>query len=172
MDLIAVADWSPSPHNSQPWRFTVLSEGKKQELAQSMAERLVADLQKTSVTAEEIERQVSKSRSRIVSAPNATVCSIVPEGLKLWGDLRANDLEYQMAVQSVGAVLQTLFLAAWERGIGTCWMAAPLYCQDTVRACLSLPDEYAPQALVLMGYPAGEGRVRPRRPLHEIAQVR
>lgn len=77
-----------------------------------------------------------------------------------------------MAVQSVGAVLQTLFLLAFERGLGTCWMAAPMYCPDEVRSALSLPQNYEPQALVLMGYPAREGKMRARRPLGEVVDLR
>jgi F420 biosynthesis protein FbiB-like protein len=172
IELIGIAGWSPSPHNSQPWRFTLLSDGTKGALAESMAARLAEDLHQVGVPREEIDRQVSKSRSRINAAPTAVLVSIVPDGLKLSGDPRTDELEVQMAVQSVGAVLQTLFLAAWERGIGSCWMAAPLYCQDVVRGALDLPPDCSPQALVIMGYPAGEGRVRPRRPLNEIVHRR
>jgi nitroreductase len=77
-----------------------------------------------------------------------------------------------MAVQSVGAALQTLFLLAHERGIGSCWMAAPMYCPEAVRDALSLPESFAPQALVLLGYACRPGKVRPRRPLGEVIDVR
>ena len=133
-----------------------------------MGQRLHDELRTKDVDPLEIDRQVRKSLSRINSAPNGLVCSIVRDGLRMSGDVLADDLEFQMAVQSVGALLQTLFLAAWERGIGTCWMAAPLYCQDTVRSTLQLSENYFPQALVLLGYPSGPSRVRPRRRLEEI----
>jgi nitroreductase len=77
-----------------------------------------------------------------------------------------------MAVQSVGAVLQSLFLLAHERGLGTCWMAAPMYCPAAVRAVLALPDAEQPQALVLMGYAAGEGKRRARRLRTEVIDLR
>jgi nitroreductase len=64
-----------------------------------------------------------------------------------------------MAVQSVGAVLQTLFLLGHESGLGSCWMAAPC----TVPTWCGMPStcpEHQPQALVLMGYPASAARFR------------
>jgi nitroreductase len=77
-----------------------------------------------------------------------------------------------MAVQSVGAVLQTLFLAACEVGIGSCWMAAPMYCPEVVREVLSLPSSYVPQALALLGYESAPGSLRPRRGFDEVVELR
>jgi nitroreductase len=77
-----------------------------------------------------------------------------------------------MAVQSVGAVLQTLFLLAAAHGLGACWMAAPMYCPEAVREVLELPGHQVPQALVLLGYPAAPGKVRERRPFEEVVDLR
>lgn len=172
-ELLRESLWSPSPHNSQPWRFTVLFDGlDKGRLAGVMAARLRSELKADNLAAEAIERQTNRSRQRITSAPVVVLCSLVGEGLVEYPDPRRNELEWQMAVQSVGAVLQTLFLLAWTQGVGTCWMAAPMYCPDEVRSTLQLPPVYQPQALVLMGYPDGPGKVRPRRPTAEIIDLR
>src|SRR5579872_48635 len=165
-ELLAAAVWAPSPHNSQPWRFTVLlSTADKAALAGAMAEQLAAELAADGLAAEEIERQTGRSLRRIVAAPAVVLCSLVRDGLVTYPDGRRNELEWQMAVQSVGTVLQTLFLLAAERGIGSCWMAAPMYCPEIVREVLDLPGHYCPQALALLGRAAAEGRVRERRPL-------
>jgi coenzyme F420-0:L-glutamate ligase/coenzyme F420-1:gamma-L-glutamate ligase len=50
-------------------------------------------------------------------------------------------------------------------GLGACWMCAPLFCQRTVREVLSLPDDYEPQGVVTLGYPAEE-RQGERAALH------
>lgn len=172
-DLLADALWAPSPHNSQPCRFTVLSDSRdKERLAAAMAGRLADELRGDRVPAGHIERQTTRSQERIVGAPVAIVCSLEGDGLVSYPDQRRTTLEWEMAVQSVGAVLQTLFLLAHERGIGSCWMAAPMYCPDIVRQTLSLPDSYAPQALALLGYPAGSGKIRPRRSLDAVVDFR
>jgi coenzyme F420-0:L-glutamate ligase/coenzyme F420-1:gamma-L-glutamate ligase len=165
--------WAPSPHNSQPWRFTVLFEAHdKARLAAAMAARLGRELRADGVTEEVVTRQTQRSQQRITLAPAAILCSLVADGLVSYPDERRTDLEWQMAVQSAGAALQTLFLSAQTRGLGTCWMAAPMYCPEEVREALDLPASYEPQALVLMGYAEALGRARERRPLEEVAHFR
>lgn len=172
-ELLEHACWAPSPHNSQPWRFTVLfRRDDKERLARAMAERLEAELRARRAPDEEIRRQVDRSHERISTAPVAVLCSLTPEGLVPHRDERMRSLEWDMAIQSVGAVLQSVFLLAYDRGLGTCWMAAPMYCPDVVRDALSLPPTYEPQALVLMGYPAREGRKRERRPVAGVIDLR
>ena len=47
-------------------------------------------------------------------------------------------------------------------------MCAPLFCPDTVRSSLGLPDDWDPQALVTLGYAASPGRDRTRLSPDEI----
>ena len=149
-EIVQDAVWAPSPHNSQPWRFTALFErSDRHGLAEAMAARLQDELRRACVAEEGIKRQTARSVARIDEAPVAIVLSLVTDGLVTSGDRRLDALEWEMAVQSVGAVLQTLFLVAAARGLGSCWMAAPMYCPDVVRACVGLPEEYEPQALAL-----------------------
>jgi F420 biosynthesis protein FbiB-like protein len=172
-ELLRQALFAPSPHNSQPWRFTVLLDDEdKARLAAAMARKLEEELRADGLSEETIERQTFRSRRRITGAPVVVLCSLVRDGLVTYPDVRRNELEWQMAVQSVGAVMQTLFLLAWAQRIGTCWMAAPMYCPEVVRAALQLPPGYAPQALALLGYPAATGKLRERRAVSEVVELR
>lgn len=170
--LVRDAIWAPSPHNSQPWRFTLLTATSQTHLARSMASALIWDLKWRGVDQSEIDRQTTRSVERIEAAPAALVCSLCYDGLRLTGDSHQDALEVHMAVQSIGCVLQTVFLLSNERGIGACWMAAPMYCPNEVRQCLSLPESLHPQALILLGYADGEARVRPRREIESILDTR
>jgi coenzyme F420-0:L-glutamate ligase/coenzyme F420-1:gamma-L-glutamate ligase len=172
-DLLERALWAPSPHNVQPWRFTALFDARdKAALGDAMAGELRRELRTDGVDERAIEAQAARSRGRIAAAPTVILCSLHADGLVAYADARRASLEWRMAVQSVGAVLQTLFLLAAARGIGTCWMAAPMYCPDVVRAVLDLPGDVHPQALVLMGHEARPGRIRPRRPRGEVVDLR
>jgi nitroreductase len=83
------------------------------------------------------------------------------EDMDTYSDSKRADAERIMAVQSVAMSVQNLLLAAYDEGLGACWMCAPLFCPDVVRAALNLDDALQPQALVTLGHPAtGE----PRRP--------
>ena len=70
-----------------------------------------------------------------------------------------------MFVQSLGAAIQNLMLAAHARGLGSCWLSAPLFCPEAVRLALDLPSDFQPQALIAPGYPREGLRPPPRPPL-------
>jgi nitroreductase len=76
-----------------------------------------------------------------------------------------------MAVQSTAMAVQNLMIAACSEGLGTCWMCAPLFCPDVVRATLKLPLAWEPQALVTLGRPAAIAKQKPRKPLHQILVI-
>ena len=158
--LLEAATRAPSSHNSQPWRFVVITTASvKAELADRMGERLRADRLRAADRVETIDRDVSRSRDRITSAPAIIVVCLSTIGLD-------DHHERLMAIQSVAASIQSLLLAAHEAGLGTCWMAAPLYCPDAVREVLRLSSDWDAQALITIGYPADEGKRRERVDFH------
>ena len=69
-----------------------------------------------------------------------------------------------MAVQSVALACQNLLLAAHDVGLGACWLCAPLFAPDLVRAALDLPAQWQPQAIITLGYPA-ESKEKERVPV-------
>jgi coenzyme F420-0:L-glutamate ligase/coenzyme F420-1:gamma-L-glutamate ligase len=74
-----------------------------------------------------------------------------------------------MALLSLGAAVENLMLAAADRGLASCWVAAPIFCPDEARDALELPAHWRPQALVMIGHPdpAYVGRDRPPVPIDE-----
>jgi coenzyme F420-0:L-glutamate ligase/coenzyme F420-1:gamma-L-glutamate ligase len=153
--LLEAAIWAPSAHNRQPWRFAVLSSAEARcALAAAMGERLRADLTADGAAPELIERDVSRSYSRISGAPLAIMVCLSMADMDRYPDGRRNEAEYIMAVQSVAMAAQNLLLAAHAEGLGACWMCAPLFCPDVVRSALNLPADWQPQALITLGYPA------------------
>ena len=166
--LLEVATRAPSSHNSQPWRFAVITTSDvKAQLADRMAERLRADRLHAADRVTEIDRDVARSRGRITAAPVVIVVCLSTLGLD-------DQREQLMAIQSVAAAIQNLLLAAHGAGFGACWMAAPLYCPEVVREVLQLPDDWEAQALITIGYPKGVdgGKDRGRVDFREITIYR
>ena len=58
-----------------------------------------------------------------------------------------------MALLSLGAAVENLMLTATDRGLASCWVAAPIFCPEEARDALALPAEWLPHALVLVGRP-------------------
>jgi nitroreductase len=53
----------------------------------------------------------------------------------------------------VGIALQTLMLAAWHHGLGTCALAAAVIYPDVLRSLLNIPESKRIIVGVAIGYP-------------------
>lgn len=153
--ILTAAVWSPSAHNRQPWRFAVvIAPETRQKLALAMGTRLRAELTADHAPQEVIEKDVTRSFSRISKSPALILVSLSMIDMDRYPDDRRSRNEYLMTVQSTAMSVQNLLLAAHSEGLGACWMCAPLFCPDVVTTELSLPADWQPQALITLGYPA------------------
>jgi F420 biosynthesis protein FbiB-like protein len=163
--VLEAANWSPSAHNRQPWRFAVVTDqSAKAYLAWRMGERLRIDLKADQVPQQVIDADVSRSYTRISKSPVVIVLCLSMKDMDSYTDEQRNQNEFLMAVQSVAMAGQNLLLASHGLGLGACWMCAPLFCQELVRDVLDLPDDWQPQGLITLGYPAEE-KQKTRKPL-------
>lgn len=163
--LIEAACWAPSAHNRQPWRFAVLGAAARERLADAMGNKLAADRAADGDPAEAIAADVARSRARITGAPAAILASYSLRDMDRYPDARRAAAERDLALQGTAAAIQNLLLAASARGLGASWMCAPLFCGEVVRAALALPDDWEPQALITLGWPANNGRPATREPV-------
>jgi F420 biosynthesis protein FbiB-like protein len=169
-EVLVAAGWAASAHNAQPWRFIVLADASlKRELALAMAETWAADLARDGKT---VEAETRKAKvERFANAPVLILACLTMEGMEKFSDERRQQCERDLAVQSVGAALENLLLAAHAKGLGACWFSAPSFCKATVRQVLEIPDAVEPQALVAMGYPAETPSLPKKKPLGEYCFV-
>jgi F420 biosynthesis protein FbiB-like protein len=167
--LLEAARWAPSPHNRQPWRFVVLQEaGSRRRLAQAMGERLRLERLADGTDAQAVEADVSRSYARITGAPLAVLLCMSLEQMDRYPDARRSRAERRMAVQGVAMAGQNLLLAAHAAGLGGCWICAPLFAPEVVRQVLELPEDWDPQGLVVLGWPAESPPERERMPLEQV----
>ena len=163
--LLEAARWAPSAHNRQPWRFAVITNAeRKAALADAMGARFRADLRAEGVDAAEIEAQLARSYARLTEAPALIVFFVSTTAMATYAEAHRQQGEYIMATQSVALAVQNLLLAAHAEGLGACWICAPLFAPDEVRAALALPQDWIAQGLIALGYPA-ERPVRTREPI-------
>ncbi len=152
--LIAAACAAPAPHHSRPWRFVEVTPAARPRLIEAMAAAWRADLEADGRPPQAIERPLARSRRQLTDAPLLLLACLTEEGEREWPDPRRRAAERDMYVQSLGAALQNLLLAAHARGLGGYLKGAPLFCRDAVTEALDLPPGWQPAFLVLLGYPA------------------
>jgi len=164
-EVIAAACLAPAPHHSRPWRFVILSADARAALTDAMGERWRQDLARDRVPEARIRRLLDRSRARLAAAPVLILAGVESQAQRPWPDQRRQRAEELMFVQSLGAAIQSLMLAAHARGLGSYWLSAPLFCPEAVRLALDLPPDFQPQALIALGYPREGLRLPPRPPL-------
>jgi F420 biosynthesis protein FbiB-like protein len=168
--IVERARWAPSPHNSEPWRFVILRNlPAKERLALAMGDVWRRDLTRDGLAPDAVQAEIDASHRRIVEAPVIILACLVAEGLDEYPDAQRQLNEQMMAAHSLGAAVQHIMLAAYARGLGTCWMCAPLFCPETVVAALDLPADFWPQGLITVGYPEAWPKARKRRPMPELS---
>ncbi|MCW3996592.1 MAG: nitroreductase family protein [Candidatus Bathyarchaeota archaeon] len=170
LEVLAAAGWAPSAHNSQPWRFVILSDASiKRRLVAAMAQAWVADLKLDGITLEADKRK--ERVEQFINAPVLILACLTMDGLMEFPDAKRQSCERDLAVQSFGASVENLLLAAHAKGLGACWFCAPAFCKGTVRAELKIPDAVEPMAFITMGYSAEQPAAPAKKSLSEYCFV-
>lgn len=160
--VLKMACLAPAPHHTRPWRYVVVGAESRAPLADAMGCAWRADLERDGQPRELIEKLLARSRRQIVAAPALILSCLTREGLRRWPDERRARNEWAMAQQSAGAGLQNILLAAHALGLASYWISAPLFAPEAVSDALALPDGWAAQALMVLGYARDGAAPRPR----------
>jgi nitroreductase len=180
-EMVRLASLAPSPNNQQPWRFIAVT---RKPLLQEMADAVRARLQALlPVTLSEDARRATQRVEwfstffadaplviAVVRRPYSSVIARAVEGASL-SAADINAMRGYPDVQSIGAAIEHLLLAATELGYGSCWLSGPLIAREALEPPLGVtpPDQLA--ALVTIGVPAAPPAAgHDRRPVEEILQ--
>ena len=84
-EILSSAGWAPSAHNSQPWRFIILSDASvKRRLADAMADSWVTNLAKDGA---KVDDEMRKERvERFADAPVLILACFTMDGLRKFPD--------------------------------------------------------------------------------------
>lgn len=151
--------YAPSAVNFQPWYYAVIKSPtamKKlatvmSQAAKTMRPALEERFAKHPAVVEETTHFIDK-------LGGAPVCILAfqhkPEYSKTPGTI----------VQSVAAGIENILLAAWDLGIGSCWLTAPLEAGvDELLRQEFAPDKGSLVALITLGYPEKIGKAPVRK---------
>jgi coenzyme F420-0:L-glutamate ligase/coenzyme F420-1:gamma-L-glutamate ligase len=143
----------------------------KTKLADAMAIKFKQDLEKDNLSKDEIEKKVTSSRERIISAPVVIILSLDMTDMDIYPDKNRQKAEYIMATQSATNAGMQLLLAAHAEGLGSVWVCSPLFAQEAVQAALDLPISWEPQAMYFLGYPVEIPLPRERKPIKDVVKI-
>ena len=167
--VIKCASYAPSAHNSQPWRFYILTDpAKRAQLLEDMAQIFRKDLAMDGSKPDEINKCLARSRETIGQAPVLILVCIETQTKRIYNDQRRSQAEHNLLIQSAAAAVQNLLLSAHALGLAGCWFSAPIFCPDIVQTSLKIPKNHEPQGFIALGYPADSPPEPVRIHLNEI----
>lgn len=153
ISLISAAAQAPSAMNLQPWAFRITSD--KSKLAAISSEAKSHLLQTLSSNSPLLKLRDELANVRFNIFYNAPVLVMIC----------ATSMETG-ATEDCALAAQTFMLAAYSRGLGTCWIGLARSWMDTPagKSMLGIPPTYVPVAPIIVGYPEGEAEQHPRNP--------
>jgi nitroreductase len=161
--ILSAAVLAPSAKNHQPWRFVVLEGKARLKLADLMCEGAAYMKSRGEGTGS------CENSARIVREAPLTVVIFNP--LYEHDGLIFDHVTYNAPdIQSIGAMIQNMLLAAEALGLGTLWIADVLYAYQMIREWLGRRQELV--AAVSIGWADESPQPRPRTPWNQITEWR
>lgn len=150
--LLQAANEAPSAHNQQSWRFIVMRDQKRQELARLVTSRSGKLPRPASTLLRMAARSIAGAPAVIAIANTGDLIRHGTQLFKVEKEM-AHDFFRTMEIQSSAAAVQNLLLAATSLGLATVWLGILYLIKDDVLEFLGEPKgEF--MAVVPVGYAA------------------
>jgi F420 biosynthesis protein FbiB-like protein len=160
--ILLAATQAPSGKNQQPWRFLVVEGEQRAEMVRVMREGIARRKE------EGIDPGSSEGSARIMAQAPVTVFVFNPEGMHPWLTRSADQMWTDVVnIQSIGAAIQNMLLAALDLGLGSLWICDVFYAYDELRTWLGQGGQMI--AAVALGHADEAPEARPRRAVRSVA---
>lgn len=174
LEILESANLAPSATNRQPWEFVVVHRSYLDRLEEILKE---AFRERVAGVSEEAMRRAIKELSlpedgsgdrlkglgtfyRTLGGAPIAIGVCLPREKDPW--------VWKNNLNDSAAAIENLMLAAWDKGLGTCWLTGPLKARaDQIAAFLEVPQDRELVAIVALGYPDHQPPMPPKK---DVAQ--
>ena len=157
-EILEAGLYAPSAINLQHWYFVAVQDPAAMEDVRQIMSGVVEKF--TPLLKQRFSRnpeQIGITNKFLSTLGGAPVCVLA---IMLKPDYPDRD----GAMQSVSAAIENMLLAAWDKGIGSCWLSAPQRMGfGPVFQARFAPGKGEFVAAITLGYPDQEGKLPPRR---------
>lgn len=180
-EMIRIAGTAPCIGGKEVWRFiAITNKALIHDMAESVRTKYDAILPKNddSVT-ESVKHAVEMFSSVFENAPaviavlaepyTAVIDRVLSQTSYSHSDI--NKLRNYPDIQTMGAVIENLLLAAVDLGYGACWQTGPMVARDELSKMIGVEEPYSLLAFVAVGKPDKEVIPRVKKPVEEIFRL-
>jgi nitroreductase len=154
---------APSGKNRQPWRFIVVQGEKRLEMLGIMR----AGIARQKAHGDDIGS--SEWTTNVMEQAPVTIFIFNPEGIHPWlAHSIGQNFDDLVNVQSIGAAIQNMLLAALDLGLGSLWICDVFYAYEELANWLGESCQMV--AAVSFGYPDESPAARSRKPFNEVVR--
>ncbi|MTI68569.1 MAG: nitroreductase family protein [Firmicutes bacterium] len=182
-EILKAATYCASAKNVQNWHFAVVKDKEKIENMAKAIEKKNLDIA-SKIEDEKTKKSFTKFVRFATVFRNAPVTVLIyassytPTGLEELNNLTGYEdeinhiLDMSPKMQSIGALIENLSLAATEMGYGTCWMTSGNYAAKEISEVIDFQKEgFSLAAIVPIGIPEGPIKSPGRKPVDEVMSI-
>jgi len=161
--ILTAATQAPSGKNRQPWRFVGIRGEKRTEMIAVFREAIAAFKARGEDTGS------AEWTANVMEQAPLTVFVFNAHGIDPWLEHSTDQIFQELVdVQSIGAAIENMLLAATDLGIGSLWIADVLEAVTELKTWLKEDGQLV--AAVSFGVPDEHPGARPRKPFDEIVR--
>jgi len=149
--ILDAAIRAPNHRLTEPWSFYVLTGGAKRRLAELRREHRAKKY--PDPEAPEVEPALRKAYEDVIETPAViAVTTLVAD----------DPVQREEDYAATYCAIQNMLLAATALGLGTYLRTGAIMDDERLAQLLALPEEQRVVGLIYLGYPAEEGKHKPR----------
>lgn len=172
--LLEAANLAPSATNRQPWEFVVVHRSYLDQLDQVLR---TAFTERVESVSEDVMRQAIKDLPIPVDESGDKLKGLghfyrtlggAPIAIVVCVPREEDPWVWRNSISDAAAVIENLLLAAWDEGLGTCWLTGPLKTRaHSVASLLNIDDDLEIVAIVSLGYPDHQPVMPPKQDIRQ-----
>ena len=157
-EIIRLAGFAPSINNYQPWKYyVILNKETLNKMADAVTREIAKLPEKNTRFSKLLKNQTAWFSSFFRDAPMLIALTshayenVLEKGVVINHD-ELDKINNYPDLQSSGASIQNLLLAATAKGYGTCWMTGPLFAREKIQEILDIKEPWKLISFVAIGH--------------------
>lgn len=171
-DIIQSGMKAPSSKNRQPWKYILVQGNAKEEMLKVFRRGIEREENESPLLPDSRQHIAAAKHTVDIMAEAPIIVFVVNSlGKNILEELTPEEHIYEICnIQSIGASIQNMLLAATEKGIGSLWICDIYFAYAEL--CEWLDSDGQLIAAIAFGYPDEFPEERPRKKLEDISEWR